>query len=382
MSGSRLRAWWEPVRPPWFDIALALGLSLLVVQPFLLLTAPLAWRRRYPLAVVGIQLGAILVTDGELFPELTAFVAILIGVYSVAAYIRYPAVSAAVLFAYAAIVASRYGEVVPPIPDELVAFALVVPLWLAGNASRLARERLRATAGRAQRAEQERDRAIAEERARIARELHDVVTHNVSVMVVQASAARQVLDTQSRPELADVRDAMASVERVGQQAMEELRHMLGVLGESDRAAVLHLPEVPLVPQAGLDQLEALRQRIEHAGVPIRLAVTGTVVTLPAGVDLTAYRVVQEALTNVLRHAPGAATTVNVHYGSEELLVEVINEPGPSPVSIAGGGGGRGLAGLAGRVQLYHGELTAGTRLLGGYRVQARIPLPRRSGAPS
>jgi signal transduction histidine kinase len=140
-------------------------------------------------------------------------------------------------------------------------------------------------------------------------------------------------------------------------------------------------EVPLAPQAGLDQLESLRQRVEHAGVPVRLAITGIVVRLPAGVELTAYRVVQEALTNVLRHAPGAATTVSLHYGPEELLVEVSNEPAPS-VPVREGGGGRGLAGLADRVRLYHGELTAGPRLLGGYRVQARIPLSAGSGAPS
>jgi signal transduction histidine kinase len=363
MSGSRLRTWWARVRPPTPDLVLALVLSVLVLQPFLLLTAPLAWRRRYPMAVVGIQAAAILLVDGEFYPDLTAFVAILVGVYSVAAHHRDPVVSAAVLITYATIAAALYDDVVPEIPGPLTAFAIVAPLWLAGNSSRIARQRLDATATRAERAERERDAAIAEERERIARELHDVVTHNVSVMVVQASAARQVLEA-SPSSLVEVRDAMAAVERVGQQAMDELRHMLGVLGggSADLRA----------PRAGLDQLDALRQRMRDSGVPVRVEVTGTVVALPAGIDLTAYRVIQEALTNVLRHAPGSAATVSVHHGAEELLVEITNSPPAHPVVT--GGGGRGLAGLAERVRLYHGFLTAGVTPDGGYRVSARLPI--------
>jgi signal transduction histidine kinase len=372
-----VRSWWARVRPPTWDLFLALVLSAVVLQPFLLLTAPLAWRRRYPIAALVIQIVGIVVADGELRPPQTAFIAILIGVYSVAAHHPSPVVSGSVLFAFGAAVTIVFGAVVPPIPDELTAFALLVPLWLAGNSARLARERLAATRIRA---EQERDTAIAAERARIARELHDVVTHNVSVMVIQASAARQVLDTQLRPELGEVREAMAAVERVGQQAMDELRHMLGLLAEPGSASPPGSPpttqpetEVPRAPQAGLDRLEALRQRLQYAGVPVVVDITGTVVELPAGVDLTAYRVVQEALTNVLRHAPGATTTVGVHYGAEELLVEVTNAPPPSPVAPATGGG-RGLAGLAERVGLYDGSLTAGPLPGGGFRVAARLPL--------
>lgn len=377
VSMASWRELWARIRPPRSDLILAGVLSVLVLQPFLLLTAPLAWRRRYPMAVLGIQILGILVADGELLPEQSGFLAITVGVYSVAAYHKSPVVSALVLSAFGAAVTVLFGDVVPPVPESLAAFALLVPLWLAGNSSRLARRRLDASDTRAARAERERDVAIAEERARIARELHDVVTHNVSVMVVQASAARQVLESelppQPTPELAFSRDAMAAVERVGQQAMEELRHMLGLLGGAGGAdGAVHAPKAP---QAGLNQLDNLLQRVRYAGVPVSLDVTGASGVLPAGIDLTAYRVVQEALTNVLRHAPGAATKVCIQIGSSDLLVEVTNEPSSSTVDApTSGGGGRGLAGLAERVRLFHGELSAGPSLAGGYRVEARIPL--------
>jgi signal transduction histidine kinase len=378
---------WAQLRPPRSDVILAIGLSLLVLVPPIVLTAPLAWRRRFPMTVFGLQAVVITLVDVDFRPELPAFVAILVGVYSVAAYHHSPFVSAAVLFVFGVAVATLSEDVVPPLPGPLTAFALLVPLWLAGNSSRLARGRLDASTTRARRAEQERDTAIAQERARIARELHDIVTHNVSVMVVQASAARQVLDvavpavpTASGVELNSARDAMAAVERVGQQAMAELRDMLGLLGgpveTSDRIGA------PRSPQTGLDQLDALLQRVRHSGTPVSLDVSGHIGALPASVDLAAYRVVQEALTNVLRHAPGAATTVGIHCGPKELLVEIINEPAPEPPATSNAGGGRGLAGLGERLRLHHGELTAGPLSAGGYRVRARIPLAASSGPAS
>jgi signal transduction histidine kinase len=352
------------------DVILAAGLSGLVLGSLwywtiipivLLVTAPLAWRRRYPMMVFGAQVLGIAVTGGELQPELPAFVAIVVGVYSVAAYHESAAVSLGVLLAFAVAITVVFGDVAPPIPEPLTALAIVVPLWLAGNQIRLSRQRADASTTRAEQAEQERDVAIADERARIARELHDVVAHNVSVMVVQASAARQVFDT----EPGYARDAMAAIEQVGQEAMKELRQMLDVLGEP--------AETPRDPQAGLDQLDALLARVRSAGLPVTVEQTGTPRPLPPGVDLTAYRVVQEGLTNVLRHAPGAATAVRVDYGDTELLVEVSNEPAGVPVVVPTQGG-RGLVGLTERLHLYHGELTAGPRLTGGYRVTARVPL--------
>jgi signal transduction histidine kinase len=264
------------------------------------------------------------------------------------------------------VVAAIFGEVTPPIPDVLTPLALAVPVWLAANQIRLNRMRADESTDRARRAERERDTAelaaIARERARIAQELHDVVTHNVSVMVVQASAARQVIDR----EPAFVRDALAAIERVGQQAMTELRGMLGVLAESGDA--------PRAPQSGLAQVPALLAEVGAAGLPVRLETTGPPRPLPPGVDVAAYRVVQEGLTNVLRHAPGAATTVRVEHGPDHLLVEVVNEAPAEQRTPAGDGGGRGLIGLAERLHVHHGDLSYGPRLLGGYRLAARFPL--------
>jgi len=367
-SGGPPATWRERLRPPLWDVVLAAGLGAVVLVPPLLLTAPLAWRRRFPLTVFAIQVFGVFLVDGELYPELTAFIAITVGVYSVAAHHPSAWASFAAVLGFATAISTVFGEVAPPIPEALTAFAIAIPLWLAGNQIRLSRDRAEASTSRAERAERERDSAalaaMARERARIARELHDIVTHNVSVMVVQASAARQVIDT----EPAFAREALAAIERVGQQAMHELRDMLGVLAEN--------AEAPRAPQSGMAQIPALLAEVRSAGVPVGVEHTGTSRSLPPGIDVAAYRVVQEALTNVLRHAPGAATTVRVEHGRTELVVEVTNDPSPVPALavVPGRPGGRGLIGLAERLHHHHGELTFGPRLVGGYRVAAHFPL--------
>jgi signal transduction histidine kinase len=204
-------------------------------------------------------------------------------------------------------------------------------------------------------------RAVQEERARIARELHDVVTHNVSMMTVQAGAARKVMD--SAPDQA--REALLAVEAGGRAAMSELRHVMGLLT---------MPEaVDLAPQPGLDQVAALAGRIRDTGVPVELVVSGTPVPLPPGVDLAAYRVVQEALTNTVKHAAGASVAITVDYRPGEVRVEVADTGGvPSPAAASGNG--RGLMGLRERLAVYDGTLDAGPRGTGGYRVRAVIPV--------
>jgi signal transduction histidine kinase len=373
MEGAPDVTWRARLRPPMEDVVLAGVLTAVVFVPPVILTLPLAWRRRFPLTVFGIQAFATFLAGDDLSPELTAFLAITVGVYSVAAHCRSWWASLAAVLTFTTATAVAFGEVTPPIPESLTAFALAVPLWLAGNQIRLFRHRAEESSGRAQRAERERDSAalaaIAHERARIARELHDVVTHNVSVMVVQASAARQVIDT----EPAFARDALTAIERVGQQAMTELREMLGVLADQG--------ETPRAPQSGLAQVPSLVAEVRSAGVPVDIGQTGTPRPLPPGVDVAAYRVVQEALTNVLRHAPGAATTVRIDHRAAELVVEVSNDPAPARVDAAPEGG-RGLIGLAERLHVHHGELTYGPRLLGGYRVAARFPLAPDSSARS
>ena len=191
-------------------------------------------------------------------------------------------------------------------------------------------------------------RAAEEERARIARELHDVVTHNVSVMVIQAGAARKVLEASP----GQAREALLSVEASGRAAMTELRHVMGLLTADGET-------LDLAPQPGMAELESLVGRVRASGLPVELVVTGSPDTpMPDGVVLAGYRVVQEALTNVVKHAAGSSATVRVDYGSARLSIEVTDTGGTRPPS-ADAGSGRGLVGLRERLALYGGTLDAG-----------------------
>jgi len=231
------------------------------------------------------------------------------------------------------------------------------------------RQRAGDSAARLRRAEAEHEaetqRAVEAERARIASELHDVVTHNVSVMVVQARAARRVLDSSAD----EARAALLAVEASGRTAMGELRHLLGLLAPASEAA--GGDQAVLVPQPGAGQIRSLVDRVRAAGVDVELTVTGAR-DLPPGLDLAAYRVVQEALTNVIKHAGAARALVRIEYRTDDLLITVLNEGGyPQAASSPGG---RGLIGLRERLAIYGGELDAGPRPGGGWRVEARIPL--------
>jgi len=245
-------------------------------------------------------------------------------------------------------------------------FVILLPIGLLGLAIRAARGRARASDQRAEALEREQQAAtrlaVAQERARIARELHDVVSHHVSVMTIQAGAAGKVLD--SDPELA--RGALSAIEASGRETMAELRHLLGVLTPGPDDDLLH-------PQPGLEQLDALIDKVRQAGLPV--SARRAAVALPRGVDLTAYRVVQEALTNALRYAPGARTDVAITAEPSDLVIEVVNDaPPPGTPPRAGAGSGSGLVGLAERLRLYGGTLETGRRVGGGFRVLARLPL--------
>ncbi|WP_371544424.1 histidine kinase [Streptomyces sp. NBC_00554] len=236
--------------------------------------------------------------------------------------------------------------------------------------------------------------AVAAERDRIARELHDIVSHNVSLMVVQAGAAREVLGTM--PD--EAARALRAVEDAGRGAMTDLRHLLGLLApsqdgeETDQDSDLtgarsHSDGTAgLAPQPGLDRLGRLVDRISFAGLPVEVRISGEPRPLPEGIDVTAYRIIQEALTNALKHGDGGKAEVTVRYADHALRVEVLNTgpsvltgsvPAPSvPVPRHREGAGRGLLGLRERVAVYGGDLDARRRLGGGYRVRARIPLDR------
>ncbi|WP_084757441.1 histidine kinase [Micromonospora cremea] len=229
--------------------------------------------------------------------------------------------------------------------------------------------------------------AVDTERARIARELHDIVSHNVSIMVVQAAAAREILTTMPGEAAA----ALEAVEGAGRGAMTELRHLLGLLAPSTDGR-----EGPtesdgqgddgtrLEPQPSLSRLGVLVDRIAFAGLPVEVRISGEPRPLLPGIDVTAYRIVQEALTNALKHGDGGRAEVTIRYAERSLRVEVLNA-GPSVLSGSatvprarrdGDGAGRGLLGLRERVAVYGGDLDARRRLGGGYRVRARIPLDR------
>ena len=230
--------------------------------------------------------------------------------------------------------------------------------------------------------------AVDAERARIATELHDIVSHNVSLMVVQVSAAREVMAAAlpGSPVPPEADQALRSVQDAGRGAMTELRHLLGLLAPSAAGE----DQQDLSPQPGLSRLSSLVDKIAFAGLPVDVHISGQPRPLPAGIDVTAYRIVQEALTNALKHSNRAKADVTIRYADRSLRVEVLNT-GPSvltgtaaaPAAAPGGlhagtggdnGAGRGLLGLRERVALYGGDLDARRRLGGGYRVRARIPL--------
>ncbi|MGW2372281.1 MULTISPECIES: sensor histidine kinase [Kitasatospora] len=222
--------------------------------------------------------------------------------------------------------------------------------------------------------------AVDAERARIASELHDIVSHNVSLMVVQAGAAREVLATM--PEEAAA--AMGAVEAAGRDAMTELRHLLGLLAPAADGSEEPEP-AEFAPQPSLSRLSPLIDRFAFAGLPVEVRISGEPRPLPGGIDVTAYRIVQEALTNALKHGDGVTAEVTVRYADHYLRVEVLNT-GPSVLSGAAAssperpkqadGAGRGLLGLRERVAVYGGDLDARRRIGGGFRVRARIPLDR------
>jgi signal transduction histidine kinase len=237
-------------------------------------------------------------------------------------------------------------------------FTWLVAQLLARRAHRAAEAEERAA--RLEHDQEERARAaVAHERARIARELHDVIAHSVSVMTVQAGAARLLLDEDPQRAV----EPLLAVEETGRQALTEMRRLLGVLrGDSD--------EPTLAPQPGLEDLPALATTIREAGLEVAMAVEGGQRPLPAGVELAAYRILQEALTNSLKHAGAARAQVTVRYAPESVLLEVRDDGRMPPAD----GHGHGLLGMRERAALYGGELDAGPLPGGGFAVRARLPV--------
>jgi signal transduction histidine kinase len=251
-------------------------------------------------------------------------------------------------------------------PGELILIPLLFALgWFAGFAVRARTGQAAAAEERAAAAERERDAAarvaVAEERARIARELHDIVAHAVSVMVLHVGAVRHRLPDG----LAEDREALRGVEQAGRTALAEMRRLLAAMRTEGDG-------VELMPQPGLDRLAPLLDGMNRAGLPVHLQVDGEPVPLPAAIDLSAYRIVQEGLTNALKHARASKAEVTLRYRPEELQIEVRDNGAGS----AGDGVGYGLVGVRERVKIYGGEMTAGQAAGGGFVLSTRLPIDR------
>jgi signal transduction histidine kinase len=333
------------------------------------LTAPLALRRRAPLeAFAAIALVAFLqwlFLSGVYLADM----ALLLAFYSVAAHERrrWSVPAAAVVFEVGALLA-----VLKYAPDAagasfLTLSAFVVAAGAIGVYMRTRRQHIATLHERAQQLERERDQqtrlARAAERAHIAREMHDVVAHNLSVMIALADGAR--LTAAQDPSEAE--RAMGSVSRTGREALDEMRRLLGVLRDEEDA------DTPLTPQPGIDALDGLLEQVRGAGLATRLTRTGTPGLVSPGAELAVYRLVQEALTNTLKHARGASSAeVRLHYGADALSLEVVDDGAPAAVPASNGG--HGLAGMRERAGAYGGAVEAGPDRDGGWRVRARIPL--------
>jgi signal transduction histidine kinase len=353
--------------------------DLVAVLIVLAQTVPLAWRRRAPMLVLAVLTAAEFANLLLRFPLTLAEAGIYVALYTVAVHSTLArSLKAAIAYGlygvgYGILFGRWYGNVTWQ--DWVVSYALLAAAWGLGELQR--RRRLATVHLEQLNAQLQRERdlkarwAVAEERARIARELHDVVAHSVSVMVVQAGAARRLVDGDP----AQARQALTSIESTGRQALAEMRRLLGVMRHDGDARPEEAADA-LAPQPGLADLDALVGRAKDAGLEVELQVEGAPRPLAAGIDLSAYRIVQEALTNCLKHAGAAKAIVRLCYGREDLELQVLDD-GRGVVGLRDPGrenGGHGLIGMRERVAVFGGNLDVGPRPGGGFKVDARLPL--------
>jgi signal transduction histidine kinase len=339
--------------PRWLRVLVALAF-----------TVPLVWRRRHPVTVMAViaatVIGVALVADKP-EPGAMPFPCLLIATFSVALHVRaLPIAVAAGAIPIATMLftvsTSYYSGDGPTVADVLILAFLIAGTWTAGRVVRnRAEQAMAAEATSGERARQ----AVSAERVRIARELHDVVAHSVSIIAVQAGAAEELVERDP----SQAREHMASVRKTAREALVEMRRLLGVLRE-DAATY--------TPQPGLARVEELLDDARAAGVLVELREEGErPATVAPGIDLTAYRIVQEALTNVRKHAGRVETTVTVRYGDDAIALEVVNAPGATG---NGGGSGHGLMGMRERARVYGGTVDAGPDGHGGFAVRASLPV--------
>jgi signal transduction histidine kinase len=382
-------------RRPWLtwlvDATIAVGLSALSlitvasgaeaaggsdplsITLLLLETLPLIVRRRWPIPVLAVTLAATaahaLLVEGQIVNE---SLGALVALFTVAErYDRRVSVAAALVAAatFAAVIFAKSTGSQIAVTGFLSTMLAVVVVLALGDWSHTRRRYAAAIEDNARLQEAEREersrRALEDERERIARELHDIVTHHVSVIVIQAGAGLTALDR--RPEQA--RGALEAIDRTSRAALTDMRRMFGIIGETTTGA-----EEARAPLPGLARLGELIEEVRAAGLPVELSMDGAQRPLEAGVELAGYRIIQEALTNALKHARGARARVRVGYEPRALDIDVTDQGGRGDRDLGGsGGGGRGLIGMRERVAVYGGDFDAGPTPT-GFRVHARLPV--------
>ena len=333
--------------------------EVLATVAALALAVGLAWRRRLPLVVLGLAIAtALAATDAPMDAPVPVVLALVVATYSVGANTsgRDALVGAAGVAVLVAIAALRDFGPDQELNDVAVPALVLATPWLAGLSVRTRTEReIALDRVRLEQANQ----AAAEVRTRIARDLHDAVAHSMSIIILQARGARRVLPTDPGA----AREALDVIEATGTEALAEMRTLVDVLRDPDEAATL-------APPPSLRHLDPLVARVREAGLPVDVSIEGAPVALPPGMDATAYRIVQEALTNALAHAGPATANVVIRYDDDRLELEI----GDTGVGPGGGSRGHGLAGMRERVSRFDGRLETGPRPGGGFLVRADLPL--------
>jgi signal transduction histidine kinase len=344
------------------------GATLLNVATACALTLPLAWRRRSPLAAASVVAAAIVVDDlaSGWDGSVISFDCAIIAAYSAGAHARQRhAVAALAVLVVANLVdaVGAPGNRVGDLALGVVVFSLVP--WLVGQALRRERQRTATMQELARQLEAEREArardAVAAERGRIARELHDIVAHAISVIAVQADAASKLL----RHDPARAEEPLATVQATARSALGEMRQLVGLLREADSH------EAPREPQPGIGELGRLVEDARQSGLTVALRIDGVARSLPPSVDLAVYRIVQEALTNVRKHAGAAEAQVHIRCDSDVLDIK-ISDNGRGEESIRNGG--HGLIGIRERVNLLGGRVETGPSIDGGFALHARLPI--------